>query len=352
MSRKPDRFQMTEEFGVRLSALRKRAGLTQSELARLVGAGWAHSLVAKLESGHYGNPGLGLVADYLRACRASFADLADLLDAYTSKPRPIELRGQKAVARVSEVLPASIGDEVRRYDIKTTLARRAKGGLPLSPEERVKRVVNLAAAAGRRKRLDILVAHVVDEVGCRVASERRFVDWFARKAWGVLSSTRGARKHLRPKRMGSLLGEGIGAHVLPEPRLRLVRDRVEELFRAMELTGGLRPPSPTRPALTRPPKKFERDPLAAAQIAREANISVALGPVMKAVQTKERPAGEAVSLYLWLTKLAGKAYDTLPGSPEREQMLAEALKDRPDQDDARRFAELALADLDRQLGRK
>jgi hypothetical protein len=36
---------------------------------------------------------------------------------------------------------------------------------------------------------------------------------------------------------------------------------------------------------------------------------------------------------------------------EREKVLADALKDRPDQDLARKFAALALAGLDQQLHR-
>jgi transcriptional regulator with XRE-family HTH domain len=63
MSKKNDRFRMTEELGQRLRSLRKRTGLTQKELAERVSPGWARSLVGKLETGEYENPGLGIVAD-------------------------------------------------------------------------------------------------------------------------------------------------------------------------------------------------------------------------------------------------------------------------------------------------
>jgi transcriptional regulator with XRE-family HTH domain len=96
MSRKPDRFQITRELARRLRDLRERAGLTQAELARLAGTDWDQALVSRLETFEHSNPTLGLVADYLRTCRASFADLADLLNAYTSKPRPVEQRGRRA----------------------------------------------------------------------------------------------------------------------------------------------------------------------------------------------------------------------------------------------------------------
>ena len=192
MTKTTDRFRMTEELGQRLRSLRKRAGLTQKELAERVSPGWARSLVGKLETGQYENPGLGLVADYLRACRASFSEIADLLDQYTSQPLPGEKQGSEAVARVTEVLPEQIGNQARNYDIKTTVARRFEGKPPLSSEERVKRVVNLAAAASRRKRLDILVKYLETEVGHRLAAtERQYLHLLARKFWGALTSTRG-----------------------------------------------------------------------------------------------------------------------------------------------------------------
>lgn len=55
---------------------------------------------------------------------------------------------------------------------------------------------------------------------------------------------------------------------------------------------------------------------------------------------------------MWLTSLASDAYDTLPGTPEREKVLEEALKTVRDQDLARKFADLALDGLDRLLARK
>ena len=354
MPEETDRFQMTRELGRRLRDLRVRAGLTQVQLARMVGSGWAHSLVSKLESGRYENPGFGMVADYLRACRASFADLADLLETYTSKPRKVEKQGTREVAKVTAVLPVLTANEVRKYDIKTTVARRMSGQPPLSPEERVRRVLNLAAAAIRRKRLDILVAHLFDEVGPGLSlPEKRFVDRFARRVWGALASTRGRREHLRLRRVARLIGDAAVEHALPMDKVRLVRDRVVELFRALETTGAfaaLPGPAPSRPRPTQLDRELRT--LTPAQIARAANISEGLGAAMKVIQTRDRSGRECISLYSWLTLLASNAYDTQPGSPERETVLAEALKDRSDKEQARRFAELALDGLDRQLKRK
>ena len=85
---------------------------------------------------------------------------------------------------------------------------------------------------------------------------------------------------------------------------------------------------------------------------RQAYIGEGLGSVMGVIQTKNRPASEWVSWYNWLTLLASAAYDTRPGTPEREKVLEEALKTVRDQELGRKFGELALDGLDRQLHRK
>jgi transcriptional regulator with XRE-family HTH domain len=344
-----DVFRMTQELGLRFRDLRRRARLTQDGLAKLAGRGWDHALVSRLEAGRLKNPGLGIVADYLRACRASFSEIAELLDQYTSQPLPVEKQGSEAVARVTDVLPAQIANQARNYDIKTTVARRFERKPPLSSEERVKRVVNLAAAASRRKRLDILVKYLEGEVGHGLAAtDRQYLHLLARKFWGALSSTRGRLQHVRLKRMSRVVGEGVVAHVLSEKDVRLVRDRVVELFSRMEATGafGAEPP-PQKPR--RKPTWLERQKklMTPEMLARQAYITTALSAATAAVQTQERTTSEWTAWDMWLTSLASDAYDTLPGTPEREKVLEEALKKVRDQDLARKFAALALDGLDR-----
>jgi len=354
MSDDRDVFRMPKELGLRLRALRKRARLTQDGLAELVGRGWDHTFMSRLETGVIENPGVGILADYLRACRARFSEIADLLDEYTSQPLPVEKEGREAVTRVTEALPVQIGNEVRDYDIKTTVARRFERKPPLSPEERVQRVVNLAAAASRRKRLDILVKYLESEVGHGlVTTERQYLHLLARKFWGALSSTRGRLGHVRLKRMARVVGEGVAAHVLSERDVTLVRDRVVELFSRMETTGAFgAEPQPQKPRRKLTWLERQKKAMTPAMLKRQAYISEALGAAMAAVQTKDRPSGEAMMWYNWLTLLASASYDTLPGTPEREKVLEEALKDRPDQELARTFANLALDGLDLFLHRK
>ncbi len=92
-------FKLTPEMGLGLSGLRLREGMTRQELAVLMdrqGKG-NHQLIGKVERGKAPYPSLGFVADYLRACRASFNDISDLLNAYAMRPDVIEQRGYQRV---------------------------------------------------------------------------------------------------------------------------------------------------------------------------------------------------------------------------------------------------------------
>jgi transcriptional regulator with XRE-family HTH domain len=349
MKQTTDRFKMPKELGQRLRSIRLRAQLTQKELAGRVSPGWARSLVAKLEAGRYENPGLGILADYLRACRAKFSEITDLLDEYTTQPLPVEQEGHEAVVRVTEVLPEKIANEALAYDIKTTVARRFERKPPLSPEERVKRVVNLAAAASRRKRLDILVKYLEGEVGHGLAgTDRQYLHLIARKFWGALSSTTGRLGHVRLTRMARVVGEGVAAHVLSEKDVRLVRDRVVEIFNRMEATGAFGA-EPLPPEPRRKPTWLDRQKklMTPEMLARQAYITTALSAATAAIQTSDRTTSEWTAWDTWITSLASDAYDTMPGTPEREKVLADALEKCKDKELGRKFAALALEGLDR-----
>jgi len=55
MSKTKDRFGASDKLGARLRSLRRAAGLSQTELARVAGHGWDQALVSRLESGDYPN---------------------------------------------------------------------------------------------------------------------------------------------------------------------------------------------------------------------------------------------------------------------------------------------------------
>jgi transcriptional regulator with XRE-family HTH domain len=353
MSREDDRFRVTCEVGARLRGLRVRAGRTQAQLAEATGRGWLKTMVSKLETGEYPNPGIAVLADYLRACRASFDDLSEILNEYTSRSTPAELKAGRAVARVIAKLPAEIGTQARKYDVKTTVARRSARQPALSAEERVKRVKNLAAAANRRKRLDLLVKYIETDLGRGFAArERQHLDQIVKKLWGALTSTRGRDPRMRLRRVARAYGDGVVDHTLSEQEVRLVRDRVVELYDKMEATGAFGPLVPAKPYLR--PTAYERETRGVSQARLDRQVSVSMGAsaASGAIDSRYRTKGERAYWNNWLMSLVSDALDTLPGTPEREQIVEAALATVQDKDLGRKLADLALAGLDRFLRRK
>lgn len=101
---------MVRRLGPRLAGLRRRAGLNQEELAVRMGCSSPNKrMICRLETGRSGNPGLASVARYLRACRAGFVDVLDLLEEYTRQAPIPEARAARAIAE----LEARMRGEVR-----------------------------------------------------------------------------------------------------------------------------------------------------------------------------------------------------------------------------------------------
>jgi len=107
MKRSQDTFVFTREFGLRLRDLRLKAGLTQLELARAMGRAGksAGNLVSRLERGDERYPSFGLVADFLRGCRAGFRHILDILDLYTELPTMQQKVFGRALAKVAASVP-------------------------------------------------------------------------------------------------------------------------------------------------------------------------------------------------------------------------------------------------------
>ena len=79
---------MMAEPGGRLRSLRRAAGSTLRELAHVMGRrpGF-HLHLGRLERGRLRQFSLVPVADCLRACRASFADILPMLERYAGQAR-------------------------------------------------------------------------------------------------------------------------------------------------------------------------------------------------------------------------------------------------------------------------
>jgi transcriptional regulator with XRE-family HTH domain len=193
MSRRRATFEFPEESGQRLKELRLGAGLSIGELVRRLGGGKGYlSHVSRLERGKLKLPGLVLVADYLRVCRASFVDVVPILDKYTSRPVPIEVTGREQAKALISLMPAPVAAKLDRYDVKTSVARRFDGEPPLEPDKRTMRLRRQAGAWLERDRLDRkLSREVMDSLGvCALVSVRKFVFDYAHKLWSILKKTR------------------------------------------------------------------------------------------------------------------------------------------------------------------
>lgn len=193
MKRSKETFRFTREIGQRLRELRLREGMTQQELAVLMGRqgkGCAY-LISRFESGHVSYPSFGFVADYLRACRASFSDIADLLNAYTSKPTVLEQHGYKRVRSLAGKLPGSVAKAVIQYDHGVTRSRPR----PEPVRERLKHARAYGRAQAGQLRLETLVAGELAKAGVDSASTDAVrLRVYARKLWRILTRMKDERK--------------------------------------------------------------------------------------------------------------------------------------------------------------
>jgi hypothetical protein len=141
-------------------------------------------------------------------------------------------------------------------------------------------------------------------------------------------------------------------HTLSEEEVRLVRDRVVELYDKMEAKGAFGPLVPAKPYHR--PTAYERQTRGVSQAGIDRQVSVAMGALAAsdAVDTRDRPKGERAYWNNWLMSLVSDAHDTLPCTPEREKVVQAALATVQDKDLGRKFADLALDGLDRYLRRK
>ncbi|MFO7674885.1 MAG: helix-turn-helix transcriptional regulator [bacterium] len=159
-------------LGAGLRGLRLRAGLRLVELAHLMGRepGF-YAYLSRLERGRLGPPTLRLVADYLRACGASFGELVPVLDRYTSRPPVRETRARETA------LAGLAGDESREaarlnvYDLKTEAARKRAGQKPVAPARRAQALARQLAARHRYRAVD----RAVTEELARSGSELSYV---------------------------------------------------------------------------------------------------------------------------------------------------------------------------------
>jgi transcriptional regulator with XRE-family HTH domain len=219
-------FKFTPEMGLRLRELRLREGMTQQELAVLMGRQGKgnHQLIGKVELGKAPYPSLGFVADYLRACRASFNDITDLLNAYTSQPTVIEQRGYRRVRSLARKLSASVAKAVENYDHGVTRSRPK----PEAVRKRLKHAKAYADAQEAQRRLNRLVEAELSAAGIRPATaDAAWMRVYARKLYRLLSRSEDEPR-LKPK-LEELERWAAEVGIESLPVRALLRDRITAL---------------------------------------------------------------------------------------------------------------------------
>jgi transcriptional regulator with XRE-family HTH domain len=166
----------TPEMGARLRELRTRKGLTQDEVAERVGlhgkGRW--NLIGRLEKGRIGNPSLGLITFYLRACGALFSEFYDTLTRVELIPidaTPIR-KTEFAPDRKERIIEQTT-KQVNKYQSRTEYPLVAA---PMKPEKQRK-----AAEGFRQYRIQLnIIEQAVEEM----------LEQEVRKAWA---------EHVEPK---------------------------------------------------------------------------------------------------------------------------------------------------------
>lgn len=225
-----DSLWFPEKLGLKLAELRRERGLTQGQVADLMGrfGKGNKTIVCRLERGRFRSPSLRLLGDYLRAIGAGFENVLDVLHEYTSRPSVPDEQGWVYVRQVIQPFPPRVAGQVTKYDFKTTQARRRAGKLPEQPELRVERALKLARSQVLMRRLHDCVVRVivVRKLDTGGTLGEAHLQGHARKVWGILGRTRG-----EPAERGRLLAEAEDGFV----RKSLVRPEVVQAVDAAVL---------------------------------------------------------------------------------------------------------------------
>jgi len=246
MKRPADTFVFGPELGARLRNLRLKAGLSQMELARAMGRVGKKSgnRVGRIERGDERFPSLGLIADFLRGCRARFRDIGDILDLYTELPTTQRQVFDKALARVAAGVPEKWRSQVTKYDLRIDIPKSAPEKTPVQAKpdltRRLERAKKMAAAARRRMLYGRFLKDHVGKAGPHVSEVEKTVltnhglEWFA-----ILYDTRGKRPSTRGKRLIASEAKFAKASQLPLEVIRYVQDAVKGHFDEMKMRGDL-----------------------------------------------------------------------------------------------------------------
>jgi len=246
MKRTPDTFVFPSELGARLRDLRLRAGLTQLGLAQAMGRTGkkAGNLVGRIERGDERYPSFGLIADFLRGCRAGFKDVTDILDLYTNLPTLPQKVFGRALAKIAANLSQKWQDQVTDYDLhfdhpKASAKPDVKQTMP-DRLKRLERARKMAAAARRRYLYGQFLMHEVNKTGTELPGVfetmlfNHGLEWF-----GIFYRTRGKQPEARERQLVASEERFTKGSGVPVSAIRYIQDAVRRHFGEMEMRGDM-----------------------------------------------------------------------------------------------------------------
>jgi len=178
--------------------------MTQQGVADAMGKALAgRKLAGRLERGAVANASLLTVAEYLRAVRAGFGDLKDVLDRYTSLPIPKPARKRAEAAPLPRLQTGSRalvwvpGDSAKRQ----LRCRNPREG----PDVETLRIRRRAGYWVLRRVFEHFLHSELNAIGISPASWfRRRTAQYGRKVFNALFRTRGPKEAKRQERMARL----------------------------------------------------------------------------------------------------------------------------------------------------
>jgi transcriptional regulator with XRE-family HTH domain len=253
-------FDSHKELGVRLRALRKRRGYTQSQLARTMGRKGrrADNVISRIERGNVRFLSVAQLLDYLRACRAETSDIADILDTYLRQPTVLELESAAAVQSAVVALPALVQRGVLRYDAKTEVAQRVNAWMSAAHPELPRPRPRILTAEQRRQRVETLIGRSLqkglledalydflkEQGAAIVRGARRPLCELARARFRVLLRRPRPTRRKRAK-LDKLAASATAAGATPH-QLALLGDLVAELIGTLRRQDWLDPQAAAR----------------------------------------------------------------------------------------------------------
>jgi hypothetical protein len=333
-----EREELVRALSLRFGELRLKAEMTQKDVAEAMG----HErngimLVSRAEHGAVANASLCSVAEHLRAVRAGFGSLKDVLDRYTSVPIP-----RPALRRAKAAPPPRTQAGGRTLALPPGAGHRALALHSRQKEPPDLETVRVQRRAGYwvlRKVFEHFLHSELHAIRIPPASwVRRCMAQYGRKVFNGLFRTRGPKEPKRPERLARLREWALKQH-LPEPLAEYMEFATSLTFddmREHDELDWLPPPAEAYAITALKPKRrvvtdaqmcleewwdaYNRSARAGQEVGERAHK--AASGVLAAAGGDAATAGGYVRATNWAMNMG--CYSA-PGTPERKRSVAEFL---------------------------